>query len=132
MDMAVRFLDAREVGRFRQGINSDPEFNLAAKFFSKDILLIVGASRCMIRVRDGAISEIMLNPTVMDPWSFFIKASPESWEKFLQPLPPPYYTGLYSGIPRQTFEVGGDLESAFAHYWAVSRMLDLLRELQNK
>jgi hypothetical protein len=33
---------------------------------------------------------------------------------------------------RQTFEVGGDLESLFAHFWPVNRMLDMMRELQNR
>ena len=40
--MSVRFLNSSETAYVRDVINSDPEFKLASRFFSKDILLIVG------------------------------------------------------------------------------------------
>jgi len=130
--MTIRFLDPIEVEGTRTSINNDPEFRLAAKFFSKDILLVFGESQSIVRVRDGKVEEILLNPAPLDPWSFYVKASTESWEKFLRPQPPPFYNGLFPAMMRQTFEVGGDLESAFAHFWAVTRILDIIREIQNK
>jgi hypothetical protein len=130
--MGIRFLDPSFVERFQKGINSDPEFRLAARFMSKDILLGVGDSQCIVSVRDGAIAKINLAPTFMDPWSFAIRAPTESWEKLLQPSPPPFYNGLFAGMHRGTFILEGDLEAAFAHFWAVSRMLDVMRQLQNE
>jgi hypothetical protein len=130
--MSVRFLNPSQTAHVRDSINSDPEFRLASRFFSKDILLIVGDIRCIVRIRDGNVTEIRLNPTFMNPWSFFIKGSTETWQKFLQPMPPPFFTDLYGCISRQLFELGGDIEAAFAHYWALTRMLDVLRELENE
>ena len=129
--MSFRFLNPSETAYVRDAINSDPEFKLASRFFSKDILLIVGDAKCIVKVRDGIVIEIKLNPTFMNPWNFFIKGSAETWQKFLQPIPPPFFTDLYGGISRQHFELGGDIEAAFAHYWALTRMLDVLRELEN-
>jgi hypothetical protein len=130
--MSVRFLTPSETAHVRDAINADPEFKLASRFFSKDILLVVGDSKCIVRVRDGNVTEIKLNPSFMNPWSFFIKGSAETWQKFLQPIPPPFFTDLYGCISRQNFELGGDIEAAFAHYWALTRMLDVLRELENE
>ena len=130
--MSVRFLNPSETAYVRNIINSDPEFKLARRFFSKDILLIVGDAKCIVKLRDGNVTEIKLNPTFMNPWSFFIKGSLETWQKFLQTIPPPFFTDLYGGISRQHFELGGDIEAAFAHYWALTRMLDVLRELENE
>jgi hypothetical protein len=130
--MSVRFLNPAETAHVRDAINSDPEFKLASRFFSKDILLIVGASKCIVRVRDGVVIEIKLDPTFMNPWSFFIKGSTETWQKFLQPMPPPFFTDLYGCISRQHFDLGGDIEAAFAHYWALTRILDILREIENE
>ena len=130
--MRIRFLDANEIAHVREAINSDPEFRLASKFFSKDLLLVVGGSKCIVKVRDGVITEINLNPTFMNPWNFFIKGSTEAWKKFLQPLPPPFFSDLSGAVARQNFELGGDMEAVFAHFWAVTRVLDVLRELQNQ
>ena len=125
-------MSSGDIAHARDVINGDPEFRLASRFFSKDILLIVGDSKCIVKVRDGVVVELKLNPTFMNPWSFFIKGSTEAWQKFLQPLPPPFFTDLYGCIARQNLELGGDIETAFAHYWAVTRLLDLMRQLQNE
>lgn len=130
--MSLSFLDPSGTTRVRDAINSDPEFKLASRFFSKDVLLIVGEAKCIVKLREGVVTEIKLNPTFMNPWSFFIKGSVETWQKFLQPMPPPFFTDLYGCISRQHFELGGDIEAAFAHYWALTRMLDILRELENE
>ncbi len=130
--MKIVFLDPGEGERLRDRVNADPEFKLASRFFSSQILLKAGESRCLIKVRDGAITEWVTNPPPMDPWSFCIEASQESWEKFLQPLPPPYFADLYGAIVRQHFEVGGDIEAMFVHFWALTRMLDVIRQIQNE
>ena len=130
--MSVRFLNPSETAHVRDAINSDPEFRLASRFFSKDILLIVGDAKCVVKLRDGTVTDIKLNPTFMNPWSFFVKGSTETWQKFLQLMPPPLFTDLYGCISRQHLELGGDIEAAFAHYWALTRMLDVFRELENE
>ena len=73
--MTIRFLNPSETAYVRDSINSDREFRLASRFFSKDILLIVGDAKCIVKLRDGNVTEIKLNPTFMNPWSFFIKGS---------------------------------------------------------
>ena len=92
----------------------------------------MGDAKCIVKLRDGNVTEIRLNPTFKNPWSFFIKGSAETWQKFLQPIPPPTFTDLYGYVSRQHFELGGDIEAALAHYWALTRMLDVLRELENE
>ena len=130
--MGIIFLDPNEGDHLRDRINGDREFKLAAKFFSKDILLRVSESKCMVKVQDGVITQIRINPAPMDPWSFCIAASAESWGKFLQSYPPPFFFDLYGAVVRQNFEVGGDIEALFTHFWAVTRMLDLMRQIQNE
>ena len=129
--MNFRFLDPSETSQVCQSINADREFRLASRHFSKDILLTIGKVSCLIKIRDGAVVAIEHQPSFMKPWSFCIKGASEAWENFLQPLPPPTYTDLYGAIARRHFELGGDVEAAFAHFWAITRMLDIFRELEN-
>ncbi len=130
--MKIIFLNPDQGERLRDRINANPEFKLASKFFSSRILLKAGDSKCVINVRDGVITELVMDPPPMDPWSFCITASVQSWEKFLQPLPPPYFADLYGAMVRQHFEPGGDIETMFIHFWALTRMLDVIREIQNE
>ena len=63
---------------------------------------------------------------------FYIKGSEDGWRNGLKPVPPPWHQGLFGAMIRQILEVGGNLEMAFGYFWAVTRMLDVFRQLQNK
>lgn len=130
--MAIVFLDSSKVEQFRNAMNNDAEFKLAARFMSEDVLLEVDDSRCIVKIRDGEVTEIKLNPPSNEHWSFSIKATAKSWDKLLQPSPPPFFTGLNAGMIRGNLQIKGNLEIAFAYSWAMNRMLDVMRQLQNK
>ena len=130
--MTVVFLDSKKVEGLRNAINNDTEFKLAARFMSEDVLLEVDNSRCIVKVHDGVITEIKLNPPSDDHWSFSIKARAESWDKLLQPSPPPFYTGLNAGMMRGNVQIIGNIEVAFAYLWAMNRMLDVMKQLPDK
>ena len=129
--MAVCFVDPSQTIALRNACNTDPEYRLASRFFSNNFLLIAGDVRCIVQVRDGAVTEINHNPSFMQPWSFYIQGAVSSWEKFLQPKPPPFFTDIYGCISRKNLDVGGDMEAVLAHFWAITRMLDIFREFQN-
>jgi hypothetical protein len=130
--MTIRFMDPNGVDNVRERINSDPEFHIAARYMSRDILIEAEAKQCIFKVRDGVITEIVVNPSPMEPWDFFIKAPEKSWALFLQPLPPPFFHSLFGAAVREDFQFGGDVEAMFAHYWAIQRMLAIMRLLQNE
>lgn len=129
--MSIRFIKAGESDSFRERINNDPEFRVASKFLSDNIFFGVGDKQCIFRIRDGQVKEILLDPSPMDSWSFFIKAPERSWEKLLQHLPPPFYQSFFTAAMREDFEFGGNLEVAFAYYWATQRIISIMREFQN-
>lgn len=130
--MKISFLDPEKADYVKKRMNSDPEFCIAAKYMSTDILFGVGDSQCIFKVRDGVISEIAFNPAPVDGWHYFIKAPEKSWEKLLQPFPPPFYQGFFSASIREDFEMGGDMEALFAYYWATQRIISIMRDLQNE
>ena len=130
--MTVVFLDSSKGERLRNAINNDAEFKLAARYMSEDVLLEVDDSRCIVKVRDGVVAGIKLDPPSDDHWSFSIKATAESWDRLLQSSPPPFYTGLNAGMIRGNLQIIGNIEVAFAYLWAMNRMLDIMRQPQNK
>ncbi len=130
--MTICFLEPRELKLIRGKVNDDPEFQLAARYMTRNILISAGESQCIFKICDGQVSEVVLNPSPMEPWDFFIKAPEKSWEIFLKPLPPPFYHSLFGASIREDFRFGGNIEAMFAHYWALQRLLTLLRKLQNE
>ena len=76
--------------------------------------------------------EIVFDPWQIDKWDFFIRAPEKGWELFLKPIPPAFYQGFFTAAMREDFQFGGDVEALFAYYWAIQRMLAVLRELENE
>ena len=130
--MKIHFLDPNRIDHIRNTINDDPEFNIAAKYMSQDVLLEVENRQCIFKIRDGVLKDIILNPSPMEPWNYFIKGPEKSWELFLRPKPPPFYHSLFGASLRGDFQFGGDVEAMFAHYWATLRMFAVLRQMQNE
>jgi hypothetical protein len=130
--MAVRFTNPLNSDQLRKAVNTDPEFKIAARYMTKDACIEVGEVRCIVKFRDGIVSQIKTEATFADPWDFAIRGSVDAWEKFLQPVPPRFYDGLFAGMIRGNFRIDGDTISAFSHFWAITRLLDIFRELQNK
>ena len=62
--MAICFLDANAVKGVREYVNSDPEFKLASQYVVADILLAAGDAKCIVKIREGAISEILVEPNL--------------------------------------------------------------------
>ena len=130
--MAVRFVDPENSESCRGILNSDPEFKIAARYMTKDVCIEVGAVKSIVKLRDGVVTQIQSENTATAPWDFAIRASVDAWEKFLMPVPPRFYDSLFAGMIRGNFRLEGDTIGAFSHFWAVTRMLDVFRELQNK
>ena len=130
--MAVCFVDPKNSESCRGNLNADPEFKIAARYMTKDVCIEVGAIKCIVKFRDGVVTQIQSENTAPAPWDFAIRASVDAWEKFLMPIPPRFYDSLFAGMIRGNFRLEGDTIGAFSHFWAVTRMLDVFREFQNK
>ena len=130
--MKIRFLNSDALGYVREKINSDQEFQIASRFMNENVLLEVDKTQCILKIRDGLVNDIMINPGPMESWSFVIRAPENAWEKLLKPFPPPFYQGFFSASMREDFQFAGNLEALFAHYWPTQRLLTILREFQNE
>jgi pimeloyl-ACP methyl ester carboxylesterase len=113
-----------DIAALRELANNDPEFRLAARYWTATVVMEIGAARHEIVIRDGAITGI--GPADQDSACDILVAGSEAqWEKLLAAVPPPWYQEfLFAG-----FRVEGDLIGAVAPYYpALRRLVVLLRE----
>lgn len=115
--------------RWRNEVNGDPEFRIAARHWNADVKIAIGASAMLLSIREGRIETIDTAPTAFDPWDIEIAAAEEEWRRFLEPVPPPFYHDVFAASLHHGFRIGADLESFYAYYPAARRMLERLREI---
>ncbi len=114
--------------------NNDPEFRLAARFWNTALRLEMGDEALLLRVENGQIVEMLSGAQVfafLTPVQLVVSAPASEWQKFLERIPKPFYVDLWSAMTHHGFRVGGDMESLYAYYPAVSRLFNIMRTLAN-
>jgi hypothetical protein len=127
-------MDTARFAKLQDVTNSDPEFCIAARFWHATLRLEMGEAALQIRVVDGRIAEVLQRrPAIalLTPANIIIAAPAAEWGKFLEPIPKPFYADLWSAAAHHGFTVGGDMETFYAYYPAIRRLMDILRTLQH-
>ncbi len=113
----------------RVALNTDPEFQLSARYWNGRVKLDFGDRVYIISVHDGVVENIEEDPTMYDPCDLSISASSEGWDKLLAATPRPFYQDMYSASVHHEFDIEGDLEQFFAYHAALRRMTQIMRGL---
>jgi len=113
---------------FRSQSNSDTELQAHGKFYSCSFLLDAEEHQFLVRMHDGKVEEILVDPGPLDErYQFAIRASADTWRKFSQPTPPPMYHGIWAASFQKDMRLEGDLLVLMQNLRCVTRQLELLR-----
>ncbi len=110
----------------KAALNEDPEFIHAARYWTASVRFVVGDTDYLLQVNDGAITHFG-DRDIFEPYQITIGGPEEGWAQLLKPEPPPFYQDFFGAFFRHGFEMGGDLESLYAHYDAIRRLLQTMR-----
>ena len=116
------------VDKFRSQSDSDAELQAQGKFYSCSFLLDAEEHRFLVRMHNGKVEEILVDPGPLDErYQFAIRASADTWRKFSQPTPPPMYHGIWAASFQKDMRLEGDLLVLMQNLRCVTRQLELLR-----
>ncbi len=106
--------------------NRDGEFRVAARLWSGTLRFDVGDRSVELAIADGLIRAATgcdrtrrCGASVSGPLA--------EWELLLEAVPTPTHQDLFAGILLGRFQLEGDVESFYAYYPAVRRLVDLVR-----
>jgi hypothetical protein len=109
--------------------NSDPEFRLAARYWTATLSLESSSRALRVDIADGQVVSCREGDPGQ-PATITVVASDGGWAQFLAPVPRPFYQDLLGGcVQHHGFTVGGDLLSLSAYYHASQRLFAIMRGL---
>jgi hypothetical protein len=111
----------------RNKLNEDHQFRNAARRWNAQLLLRVGDKGYLVEIVDGHILRFDADAGQFDGFSVMLSGTEDTWEQLLAPVPRPFYQDFIAAFFQHGFEIAGDLESAFSYYWALLRMLEVMR-----
>ena len=94
--------------RFSEASDRDQTIGAMARYFTCTYLWDMGLAKVIVRMIDGKVHEINIDPGPMDSYDFALRASPEPWREFARPVPEPMYHGIWSASFRRDLKLEGN------------------------
>ena len=116
------------VDDIRDRLNRDPEFVLTARYWYCDLRFVVGDDLYFMHIENGRVESFQQGTQGFDPYTINIGGPVEVWLQMLVDKPRPFFHDWFAASFHHDFELGGDLESAYAYYFAIRRIHAMMGE----
>ena len=113
------FFDLEDV---KNRINNDKEYQLVSRFWSANIRFKVEEEFYFMEIGEGKVQKFYRGTSGFDPYDIHIGGPKDVWLKMLVKTPKPFYHDWFAASFHHEFEFGGNLESAYAYYYAILRI----------
>jgi hypothetical protein len=112
-------------------VNGNPAMAHIGRDFTTSFLLGFGDKEYVVSVREGRMERFNdhLNPDVT--WTFGLRGARESWEKFVQRVPPPFFNDIFAMASplHGHLHIEGDAKVLWQNVRALTWMLARMREV---
>ena len=96
-------------------VNGDAAVVRRGRFLTTAFLLGIDDVEYLVTVSEGRIASFERGPFLMRPWTFALRASAETWQRFWEATPAPGYHDLFAMKKRGSARVEGDLVPLMTH-----------------
>jgi hypothetical protein len=108
-------------------LRRDPEWALAARFWTARIAFLVDDEHSVLTIENGAAVSFEPSAPASPPCTLRIGGPSAVWHELFQPVPRPFFQDFLPASLHHGFVCEGDLESFYAYYGAISRILVAMR-----
>lgn len=117
------------VDAVREGVNNDPEFAIAARFWNARIRFYSNeADEYFMEIRDGRVVGFQEGSDGYMASTIYVGGPRETWRDVLKLEPPRFCNDFFPAAIHRGMRLGGDLSSLYAYYSAMQRILAVMRQ----
>jgi hypothetical protein len=112
----------------RDGVNNDPEFAIAARFWNARIRFYTNESdEYFMEIRDGRVTGFQEGSDGYLSSTIYVGGPRATWREILQPMPKRFFNDFFPAAIHSGMRLGGDLSSLYAYYSALQRIVAIMR-----
>jgi len=110
-------------------VNDNADLVRRGHFLTCDIELGIGAIVLAVRIEHGRVARVARGPFLLKSWDFAIRMDPQTWLKFLAPVPEPGWHDLMALTKRGAARIEGNLQPFMANLQFIKDVLAAPRAL---
>lgn len=104
-------------------VNENADLMRRGRFLTCDVELGIGAIVLAVRVENGRITSVTRGPFLLKPWTFAVRMDPDTWLKFLAPVPEPGWHDIMALTKRGASRIEGNLQPFMANLQYIKDVL---------
>jgi hypothetical protein len=113
--------------RLPELVNDDPDLVWRGRGLTARFLVAVGDDEWLVDVQAGRVASVTKGPFRMASWAFALKGTRAGWDRFWQPVPPPYYQDIFGLLRQGELRLEGDLLPLWRDMMYIKGLLATLR-----
>lgn len=123
--------DSKWIDAWQNVVNRDSTLPVIGKYFNAEIVLGFGDKEYLVSVKNGRIERITSNITIETPSDVAFRGPQESWAKYIQRVPPPFYNDLIamSHPLHGKLRIEGNTKVFWQNIRALTWMFERMREV---
>jgi hypothetical protein len=121
------------VDAIRKGVNADPEWTIAARFWNARIRFYTNESdEYFMQIEHGRVTEFRVGTDGYQASTIYVGGPRATWGDLLSPTPKRFCNDFFPASIHRGMRLGGDLSSLYAYYSALQRILAVMRRETSK
>lgn len=117
------------IEKLQELVNADKALVRRGRWLSVDMMIEIGDTRHLVKIREGRIADITQLQLLAIPFDFAVIGTSEAWTEFWKPVPKPRHHDIMALIRERKMRIEGDLELMMAHFLTLKLMLEKPRLL---
>lgn len=114
--------------KFKSLTDNDATIAAMAKYYTCTFMWDMGDIKVIVEMHDGKVKRINTDPGPLDAYDFALRASPQTWREFAQPVPKPMYHGIWSASFQRDLKIEGNVLVLMQNLRNFTVQFELLRQ----
>ena len=110
-------------------VNNDAVLLHRGRYLTTTFMLEIGNEPFIVHVHEGRITHVA-SAGVMPSWTFALRASQETWEKFWEAVPEPGYNDILALVRSGRMRLEGNLQPLMANLLYIKGVLASIRKTE--
>ena len=121
------------VNAVREGVNRDPEFSIAGRFWNAIIRFYTNeADEYFMQIEHGRVTSFREGSNGYQVSTIHVGGPRRIWQEILKPKPKRFCNDFFPAAIHHGMQLGGDLSSLYAYYGALQRIAAIMRREVNQ
>ena len=113
----------------RAQVNANAHLMHLGRFCNTELLIQSGEQSVYVLIEHGHLVKVLQGPLLMRAWKFALRAQPQTWNEFWQPIPAVGFNDIFAMSRHGRLVIDGDIGPLLGHLRYIKEVVAMPRKI---